>query len=786
LGFLGSCFAQSSYSNSQSGSAGQITFTNSRRLLFDTNGNQIDAYGSKVNYFNGSYYLYGNSFSTKGVAYGIKSYSSVDLENWQYNGFLFDPASANAAVCLADGGCGRPHIVYNGKQYVLWANAGPNGYLIATSSSPSGPFTFSKNRAAIDPQFSALQPADFTTTVINNTGYLVFSALNFRDPRAGSIWPPIFQTLHTTELTSDLTNTTLKSYPVQSSEFDLIDQEAESPDLFYRQGWYYIAASNTCGYCNGSIALLYRSRSIQGPWTRQILAGYSCNGQVEGVLPLTNPNTKQTTYVWHSTSVPGGPRTGFGGHIFQPLVFNSDGSVQDLDCSDNAQFPVTFTKGTAAIAPSSASDGSPAKAAYSPICDSDSFDLFQTWRAAKSGTVKSVSVNIAGAKVQTIPLALTVFKFSSYSDLLAPEYKWTAMGTKSVNATDLSYFFDTVKVDVTSNATVKAGDYLGLAIAGQDFTPYCHLEYANGDASKVLYQRGAGQNSWRGDNKVMSKPTLHDRLGPWSVILEPSRNINRQDAHRTVPMQVLSLAPSRTGTLSMASALSTLGYSPYHFSSIFQNVGDCDIWIPALKAKFERNEKIGRETFDNVLGHCSAVTDAPCIVFWEELIDAYPEAKIVLVERDEEKWLKSCEGLTDGTFNPLLVYVFRYTDPFWLGKIIRTGLLWTGVFFGTNESQKAVMRNAREAYRRHYKGIREKVPKERILEYELGSGWEPLCRFLERDIPEDVEFPHFNEAKTLELAFGALGQRALMNSLWNFGVVALMVLGVYTALRYVI
>jgi hypothetical protein len=59
-----------------------VTFDNNRRFLFDTDGKQIDAYGSKVNNFNGKYYLYGNSFSETGVAYGIKSYSSVDLVNW--------------------------------------------------------------------------------------------------------------------------------------------------------------------------------------------------------------------------------------------------------------------------------------------------------------------------------------------------------------------------------------------------------------------------------------------------------------------------------------------------------------------------------------------------------------------------------------------------------------------------------------------------------------------------------------------------------------------------------
>ena len=107
---------------------------------------------------------------------------------------------------------------------------------------------------------------------------------------------------------------------------------------------------------------------------------------------------------------------------------------------------------------------------------------------------------------------MTVFKFSSYSDLISPEYKWTTLGTKSINATDLEYTFDTTTVPVTSNATVAKGDLLGIAIAGQDFSPYCHLEYdSSADASKVLYQRGAGQNSWRGLNGKTS--ILYKRIG---------------------------------------------------------------------------------------------------------------------------------------------------------------------------------------------------------------------------------------------------------------------------------
>ncbi|KEQ66123.1 Arabinanase/levansucrase/invertase [Aureobasidium melanogenum CBS 110374] len=481
-----------------------VTFDNNRRFLFDTDGRQIDAYGAKINNFNGKYYLYGNSFSETGVAYGIKSYSSVDLVSWQYEGFLFDPSGKNNP-CAGSGGCGRPHIVFNAntKTYVLWANAGAPGYAVATSKAPTGPFVFEAHRALIDPAFDNLNPADFSVEVINGEGFIVFSALNFRDPRAGDVWPPIFQNMHVSKLTADFMNTTRQSWPVVSSANDLIDNEAESPEIFKVGSTYYVAASNTCGYCNGSIALLYRSNSIQGPWTRQILEGYSCNGQLEGVLPLTNPTTGNVTNIWHSTTVPGGPRTGFSGHTFQPLIFNTDGSAKNLDCSSTATFPVEFTKGNGSVAAGNATkagDATPALAVYSPVCDSDSFILYQTWTASKSGTIKSVSVNVARG-VQTVPLSLTVFKLSSINDLFTPEYKWTPLGSSSCFANQTSYTFDTVTVPLI-NATVSQGELLGFRLQGADYSPWCHLEFDTKEEACAgnfrLFQQGQGQYSWRG------------------------------------------------------------------------------------------------------------------------------------------------------------------------------------------------------------------------------------------------------------------------------------------------
>lgn len=40
--------------------------------------------------------------------------------------------------------------------------------------------------------------------------------------------------------------------------------------------------------------------------------------------------------------------------------------------------------------------------------------------------------------------------------------------------------------------------------------------------------------------------------------------------------------------------------------------------------------------------------------------------------------------------------------------------------------------------------VRSMVPREKLLEYHITEGWEPLCRFLEKEVP-GVEFPSGND-----------------------------------------
>jgi hypothetical protein len=56
---------------------------------------------------------------------------------------------------------------------------------------------------------------------------------------------------------------------------------------------------------------------------------------------------------------------------------------------------------------------------------------------------------------------------------------------------------------------------------------------------------------------------------------------------------------------------------------------------------------------------------------------------------------------------------------------------------------------ARARHLEHYQHIRQVVPKENLLEMELGDGWEPLCQFLGVPVP-DVPYPHSNDSKVFQ------------------------------------
>ena len=83
-------------------------------------------------------------------------------------------------------------------------------------------------------------------------------------------------------------------------------------------------------------------------------------------------------------------------------------------------------------------------------------------------------------------------------------------------------------------------------------------------------------------------------------------------------------------------------------------------------------------------------------------------------------------------------------------------------------------RNARTGYDRHYEHVRSLVPKDRLLEYYVKDGWEPLCKFLHVDHP-GIEFPRGNTTDTLNRRFEAALKLTLKAIVMRVAVITLFV-----------
>src|SRR3569623_278267 len=132
----------------------------------DTSGATIYSQGGGVYRFNGTYYWYGVKYNGA-VTYAAKPpkqnsdtsfaavtcYSSTDLVNWKHEADVLSADGLNASV-MSSSWLGRMGMVYNAntKKYVLitqYLGAAGTGELFATSSSPTGTFTYAHVQATV-------------------------------------------------------------------------------------------------------------------------------------------------------------------------------------------------------------------------------------------------------------------------------------------------------------------------------------------------------------------------------------------------------------------------------------------------------------------------------------------------------------------------------------------------------------------------------------------------------------------------------------------------------------
>lgn len=197
-------------------------------------------------------------------------------------------------------------------------------------------------------------------------------------------------------------------------------------------------------------------------------------------------------------------------------------------------------------------------------------------------------------------------------------------------------------------------------------------------------------------------------------------------------LRVIGAGFGRTGTYSLKAALEQLGVGPtYHMTEVFSHPDHIPLWQAAGDGKPVDWEKL----FE---GYTSAL-DWPASAFYRELMDVYPDARVILTVRDPERWYESGRNTIfpqDGSdpeepVSPEMQAHRRMTQT----------ILWNGIFDGRIQDRVHAM----EVFDRHNQMVQEQVPSDRLLVYNVKDGWEPLCAFLGVPVPDGQEFPHLND-----------------------------------------
>ena len=186
-------------------------------------------------------------------------------------------------------------------------------------------------------------------------------------------------------------------------------------------------------------------------------------------------------------------------------------------------------------------------------------------------------------------------------------------------------------------------------------------------------------------------------------------------------LSVIGAGFGRTGTESLKKALEILGLGPcYHMFEVLPHPERIAIWRAAAAGN--------TPDWDEVFAGYNATVDWPGAYFWRELSAHFPKAKIILSVRDENAWYASM----DKTILPILR---TSEDPDSIG----VKLIAERVFGGDIGDQDHII----STYKKNISDVQAEFGHDRLLTYELGSGWEPLCEFLDCPVP-DQPYPHGN------------------------------------------
>jgi hypothetical protein len=205
-------------------------------------------------------------------------------------------------------------------------------------------------------------------------------------------------------------------------------------------------------------------------------------------------------------------------------------------------------------------------------------------------------------------------------------------------------------------------------------------------------------------------------------------------------LKIIGVGFGRTGTESLYTALNQLGFPCYHMFEVVKNKANkthLDFWL-----KVARSVPGTAHDWEQVFSRYTAAVDNPACVVWRELMERYPDAKVILTlhPKGPQAWYESTMETIYFTENQWQFRVLAATTPFGNKfRVMTRKLIWERNHQGTiTDRQKAIAH-----YQQHIETIKAEVPADKLLIFTADQGWNPLCEFIGAQVPANP-FPNIN------------------------------------------
>jgi hypothetical protein len=197
---------------------------------------------------------------------------------------------------------------------------------------------------------------------------------------------------------------------------------------------------------------------------------------------------------------------------------------------------------------------------------------------------------------------------------------------------------------------------------------------------------------------------------------------------------VVGAGVGRTGTHSLKLALEQLLGAPcHHMVEMLADPDQVPGWIDAIE---------GRPVdWSAMLERYGSIVDWPGGSFWPELSAANPDALVLLSVRDPDSWYRSASNTIFLAFDRVPPEAAPWMDA--VRKLLHDR------FSDRLDDPTAMM----DAYERHNAAVRANVPADRLLEWTLGDGWDPICERLGLPVPAEP-FPVTNSTNDFREMIG--------------------------------